>query len=238
MIRNKKGKLESDLYDQILHYLHNGNQETFFLAHSWTSSPATTRQPTFCIPEQGCVLLVFQHNLGGYDVKSDRNTDHGKFAVQVPIVNYDASNEDPQTAATENNEDNEKEEKEPVVYMSGSNNIDKQAMRGWLSTGLADKGLNEIFRCSMFYVDFHSNAHLIGQIKEYFSEKHIGIFNSICAGCPPTSPCLQSFGRPGYTIEKMIEDTERIRYGYYSPIKKSKHYPPGVSMSASASAEA
>ncbi|KAK0427676.1 hypothetical protein QR680_010360 [Steinernema hermaphroditum] len=193
MIRNKKGDLERDLYDHILHYL-NGDEEKFFLAHSWTSSPAATRQPTFCIPKLGCVLLILKHNLGGYGVESNRNTYHAKFAAQ-----------------------------------------DSQAKRGALSIGLADIDLNTIFRCSMVHVDFVSNGHLIEQMKVYFNNKRIHIFNSICAGCPPEFPCWQSFGQPGYTIEQMIEDTVEARSAYYNPIKKSKYYPTDGSTSASTS---
>ncbi|KAK0422445.1 hypothetical protein QR680_007577 [Steinernema hermaphroditum] len=207
-ITNEKGKKVKEVYDQTLHFLDH-NTEKFILAHSWTSTPAATRQPSFCIERAGCVLLSLETRIGGENVKSDRNNDHSKRACEIPIL-----------------KDGELEPSEELwVCFSGSNNIDSQNQRGALSIAFDDATLNKILRCSTVYADFDGNGHFIAAMKRYFTKQRLDIFKSVCAGCPSGSACYQSFGADGYTLDDMLKETEAIRHSYYSLIKPSKEYP-------------
>ncbi|KAK0422440.1 hypothetical protein QR680_007574 [Steinernema hermaphroditum] len=100
--------------------------------------------------------------------------------------------------------------------------VDTQALRGALALGIEDAPLNEIFRCSTIYADFDSNGHMdisVEKIGTYFHEKRKAIFNAVCKGCPADSACFKTFGAVNYSLDKMIEDTEKYRHDYYSKIR-------------------
>ncbi|KAK0405778.1 hypothetical protein QR680_018188 [Steinernema hermaphroditum] len=193
--------------DQILRFLDRPD-EAYFLAHSWTASPAKSRQPTICIPQKGCVLLIWEHNLGGPETAtSTRSSDHSKFAAEVRIAAKDEM---------------KKYDHEPSVFFSGSNSADTQTLRGGRALGIADAVLNEIFRCSVIYADFDTNGHLdisVDQLGKYFNERREVIFDAVCEGCRSSSACATTFGAENYSMEQMIEDTKRVSHGYYSKIE-------------------
>ncbi|KAK0429326.1 hypothetical protein QR680_011320 [Steinernema hermaphroditum] len=182
------GETQQREFDVFLRTLARHNGDAFFAWQSWTHTDPKGGQESYCATMNGglkCMLKIVKHEFAGRECLHTH--DHSKCILELPSrENYHPR----------------------WVYVSGSNAVNTQILRGSITIGFKNVTLNKLLRCSLLVVDFE--GYYVDYLKNPQTiPKSEGrkVFQLICNGCGTNTECSKKFNH----FDKMYADVKKKR---------------------------